>query len=302
MFGASIFASLAITATGFAAWVLSTDAMAETEGGVEVASVSDAGVEIKDLAFLDKNGDAPITNFVFEPAANDTDGRVRQDEDGNAEDMDLRIGWTVKNYHNVATSYIEFKIPETVKNAIDKGYIALPEGFVLKGDAIKAETEEIDGVVYYTYTFDMTELVSKNVTTNETISFTKHTASGVTDIDFVLNLKFVWGSAFDGDGDGIGINPSLYYDTAYTDTTKGVGVDYETVKATLLDLKACVYGVTDADKAAALSKIENTELKNSVSDKGIMDILSVMTAEEQDAFYATKTMPTYKLVVHATVN
>lgn len=295
MFGVSVFASLAITATGFAAWVLSTDAMAETEGGIEVGSVSDAGVEIKDLVFKDMDGDAPISNFKFEPAADDKDGRVRVDENGTSEDMDIRISWTVKNYHNVASSFIEFKIPATVQAAIDKGYLAMPTEFEKKltEDTAKNHvTEEIDGVTYYVYVCDASEIVKNNDIQNKALKFTVNKKDGITNVDFVLTLRFEWGTAFGGQ------NPSIYFDA------KGAGaeVEYETVKETLLDLKACTFGITDANKAAALAKITNTEIKNSVKDKGIIEILGAMTVEEQDAFYADIAKPIYKVVVHATVN
>lgn len=301
MFGASIFASLAITATGFATWVLSTDASSKNEGGIEVASVSDAGVGIESIAFLDRNGDDPIRNFKFEPVAGDTTGRVRVDEDNNSEDMDVRLGWTVKNYQHIASSVIDFKIPEGVYNAIQKGYIALPAAFVQQTNNGEPKTEVIDSVKYYLYKFTAPEITANGNTDDNILAWTVNQTQDVTDVTFVLTLKFVWGETFDGDGDGIGENPSIYYDKAFSDSTKGIGVEYQTAKATLLDLKASIFNVTEADKSVALSKIGDQTTKNSVSDKGIMEVLGAMSAEEQNAFYSTKAAPKYKVVIHAIV-
>ena len=289
MFGVSTFASLAITATGFAAWMLSADAMKETEGNVEVASVSDAGVEITDLVFDGAD------NFKFEPAAEDYNGRVRLDEDGNSERMSLRLTWTIKNYHNVAQALVEFKIPESVKTSMDKGYLALPSEFTPKLSGETHVTEELEGVKYYIYLFDASSVVKNNKQSN-ILSFTVREENGLTNVDFVLNLKFNWGADFEG------VNPSIYYDTAYSDPTKGVGVAYADVKRTLIDLKASTYGVTDSNRDVALSKIANADLRESLKNKSIIEILSSMSVEEQNLFYNTIDAPTYKVVIHATVN
>ena len=299
MFGVSIFASLALTATGFAAWVLSTDAEANVQGGIQVGSVSDAGVEITDIVFKDTDGESPIKNFSFEPAAGDVQGRVRWDnENGKSEDMDIRLGWTIKNFQNVNTTFVEFKIPASVQAAIDKKYIKLPAEFVLKVDDTVAKapvTEEIEGITYYIYQLDMTTVV-KNGTTSNNFTYTKNVDGDIVNVDFVLTLEFEWGAAFEN------VNPSLYFDTAYADATKGAGVKYEDVKKTLIDLKACTLGITEAHKAQALAAIQSTDIKNSVKDKGIADILDAMSEDEQNAFYNNIAVPTYKVVVHATVN
>ncbi len=301
MFGVAIFASLSITATGFAAWVLSTDANREVEGGVELGSVSDAGVEIENLTFLDKNGDALIKNFKFEPAAGDVDGRVRADDKGNVEDMDIRIGWTIKNYQNVKATTLEFKVPQAIYNAIQKNYIAVPAAFVLRPTSDTnptPKTESIDGITYYVYDYTVSATIADSGSDGD-LSWTVDKSGSLLNVTFTLNLKFNWGAAFENS------NPSLYYDTAYADTTKGVGVDDATVKRTLLDLKATMYGVQNSDKDTAVGFIDNADLKAQAQGKtDILDVLALMSAEEQDEFYdAIKDRsPVYKLVVHAVVN
>ena len=264
MFGVSVFASLAITATGFATWVLSADASRNTEGGIEIASVSDASISIENLAFLDTNGQAPITNFKFEPAKDDDQGRVKTD--GEFEDMDIRIGWTIENYEYVASTFIEFKIPEGVYNAMQKGYLELPSSFARKNDSNGLHViETVDGVNYYVYQFNAPAITASGNTPDELLSWT---VSGE-NVDFILTLKFNWGDAF------ANTNPSIYYDQ----NAEGLAADFDTVKATLIDIKATIFGLTEQEKQS----------------------LFTMRAEEQDAFYATKVAPRYKVVIHATV-
>ena len=267
MFGASIFASLAITATGFATWVLSADASHKTEGGIDVASVSDSSVTIENIAFLDKNGDDPIRNFTFEPAANDETGRVHVDRDNNSEDMDVRLGWTIKNYQYVDTTFIEFKVPEGVYNAMQKGYLALPDAFApqTNGDGLHV-TETIDNVKYYVYQFNAPAISTSGNTADNLLAWTVNQTDSVTDVVFTLTLKFLWGDTF------AGTNPSIYYD----ENVAGKAIDFDTVKKTLIDLKATIYGVSDLDKVTLLTK----------------------SAEEQNDFYATLVAPSYKVVVN----
>ncbi len=305
MFGASIFASLAVTATGFAAWVLSQDAVAETEGGVEVGSVSDVGVEIKDLEFL-KDGTTPINNFVFEPAKDDNDGRVRWDSKAQTpkyEDLDLNLSWTVTNYQNVTSSFIEFKVPANIQAAIDNGYISTPVGFTpvpkSETETNVQKTEVIEGATYYIYQYTFSPITTTGH--DDVADWTVKDENGGKNIDFDFILKFNWGKEFSADGTegSIGQNPSVYYDSPYADTTRGDGVDIEVVKETLIRLKATIFGVTDADADAARSKMADSSIATGLTD--IIDILALMTAEEQDAFYETKSAPTYYFVVHAKV-
>ena len=129
MFGFSIFMSLALTATGFAAWVLSKDAVKDTEGQVQVGAVTEASIEISDIIFTDKDADSNVLDtFLIEPLESDTDGRVRNNG-VDFEDMDLNIQWTVTNYQLVGDFYVSFKLPEGVYKAIKANYITLPAGF-----------------------------------------------------------------------------------------------------------------------------------------------------------------------------
>lgn len=246
MFGVSIFMSLALTATGFAAWVLSKDAKVQTEGGIEVGAVTEANVEIKDLVFSEKDvlGE-PIKNFVFEPLASDTTGRVRYDGESKPEDMDIMLQWKVVNYQNVDNLFVDFKIPATVKAAIDLGYIALPESF-----AIQQQTETIGEQTYYVAKYDIGNTITATGASDDgLLSYTVTDDAGVRTVVFTMKVQFLWGATFGG------VNPGLYYDSA-----EGNTVAYDTVKATLNQFKATIHGITYDAAFEAKTEAQKDEL------------------------------------------
>ena len=150
MFGFSVFMSLALTATGFAAWVLSKDAVKNTEGQVQVGAVTEKTIEISDITFTKKDGNgAAIKSFLFEPAKDDSEGRVRWNG-VDFENMDLTIQWTIVNYQLVGDYYVEFKLPAGIYNAIEEGYITLSDSFT---DTEKTET--VDDETYHIFKMDL---------------------------------------------------------------------------------------------------------------------------------------------------
>ncbi len=259
MFGVSIFSSLALISTGFATWVLSKDTNMQTDGEVKVGAVTEANVEIKDIVFVDKdtNG-ADIKNFIFEPQAGDTTGRVRYDGQSAPEDLDLGISFEVTNYQNVDSLFVQFKLPQGVKNAIDAGFITLPSGFEIKDDA---QTEIIDQKTYYVATYKLPSALTTSSTTEDGLVVYEITEAGggVKTAKFTMTLKFAWGSMFNGD------NPGIYYDTSYendTDGNQGLNVPYETMKATLNRFKATMHGIEYNAEFEALSEDAKTAKYN----------------------------------------
>lgn len=245
MFGISIFASLALTATGFAAWVLSQDAQGSLNGNVQIGSVQEANIEIEDLDFVnDKN------SFIFEPLETDVSGRVRNDGE-NFESLTVSIAWSLTNYQSVGDIYVDLLIPASVKAAIDANYITLPAGleFVTEGEQNTLVTREktigegtsAKQVTYYVARYEIASNLSGSgslliegvaatfgtyeVTADENDETVKTAA-------FTADLTFGWGSEFGGE------NPGIYYDGA------GAGVAYDDVKEALLQLKFALHGIT----------------------------------------------------------
>ena len=239
MFGVSIFMSLALVSTGFAAWVLSKDAKLGTSGEVEIGAVSEANVEIKDLIFTEKDTyGQEIKNFVFEPLEIDTTGRVRYDGESKPEDLDIKISWTVVNYQNVDDLFVEFKLSEDVKTVIDSGYITLPQGFELQEGTEPIEDNKVEKT-YYVARYNIGNAIVEDGETKDKLLSYKVTKEGdAVTVVFNMTLKFAWGATFDGK------NPGIYYDTTYEDdVNKGMGVPYDTVKQTLNRFKATLHGI-----------------------------------------------------------
>jgi len=227
MFGASIFMSLALVATGFAAWVLSKDAQVQGEGEVQVGAVQESSIEISAITFADD-----IKNFVFEPQEGDAAGRVRNDG-SNFENMDITISWQVSNYQIVGDLFVEFKIPETVHNAIEADFISVPAEFVKK-DGV--DTTQVADKNYYVYTYNIgaDKTAGNDVAVDDYFTYTLTETGGVETMQCELTLKFNWGEKFGND------NPGIYYDT----DAVGKEVPFETVKATLNEFKATLHGIT----------------------------------------------------------
>ena len=102
--GACLFASVALVSTGFAAWVIATQAEATQDGNISVGTVNDSSIEIKNVQ-LSKN------SFVFEPKENDTTGRVRNDGT-NFENLSVTVTGEISPAQYVTGATIEMTVPE----------------------------------------------------------------------------------------------------------------------------------------------------------------------------------------------
>lgn len=187
--GATAFAGIALVATGFAAWVISSSATKNVQGNVNVGVVADKSIQLT----VD-----PITEkFSFDAKEGDNTGRVRCDGH-NFENLSI----TVKGNYTNATMVNKFSIAlrmgtvasETAEPVIDdtaegrfnaaatgdKKYIVLPECF--GANAVTFDTKDVN-------------TVGKKLTV---------TGDNAT---FEYKISFAWGEFFKG------MNPSEYYDT-----------------------------------------------------------------------------------------
>ena len=244
LFGAAIFMSLALTATGFAAWILSNDARKEQSGSVEVGAVTETSVELSDITFDKNEALQDINKFYFEPLATDNQGRVRYDNKNKPapEDLDININFSLNNYQIVGELYVEFKIPATIQAAIDAGYITLVGQYEKLGtEVIKVGEQD---VTYQVYKYNIGSSISATGKTSDNIVSYTYTKTGdVEKIDVVMTLKFAWGEKFGATEDAAGLNPGLYYDTHETGKT----VEFATVKNELNTMKALMHGITPSD-------------------------------------------------------
>lgn len=242
MFGVSVFMSLALTATGFAAWVLSKDETKNAEGTVEIGAVTEASVEITDITFL-KNSEEDLydpAKFVFEPLATDTTGRVRYDGESQPENLDVRFSWKVSNFQIVGELYVDFEVPANVYKAIENQWLALPDSFELldtvgkRPDANGVE-KEYKILRYVIHDADTKLTVSPNwkETEDDILKYKTNAGEVINEVEFEMTIAFSWGAAFNG------INPGLYYDT----DTVGMEVEHDQIKETLNKFKTTVHGI-----------------------------------------------------------
>lgn len=267
MFGVSIFSSLALTATGFAAWVLSQNAEQEANGSIDVATVTDKTIEMSAIEFVDG-----VDSYTFDAVKNDEAGRVKWDGE-HSESLVVKATWSVSNYDFVSSHLVEFLIPEGIQKSITAGYIVAPTGLTLKmsGETPVTETLEGSDVKYYVYTYSVpafTALTGTNGTAGP-ITWTKD-AENNRKISFTLDLSFAWGTEFGG------VNPSEYYDNA------GASVAIKTVEQTLRQLKLNAHNVS--------------------TDLSTWDPNNSRTDTEFDQLWAGKEIPNYLLRVTATVD
>lgn len=199
--GVSLFSSVALVSTGFAAWVLASQAEAEKTGNITVGTVSDSSIKISNVQFKDDND-----SFIFEPKSSDKAGRVRNDG-VNFENLSVTVTGEISPKTYVTGATIQLTVPEGITTAASetKNYIVLP--------TCVETPEDLD--------------ITSNVVEDT--------------IHFKYTITFEWGSAFEY------TNPGLYYDTDYSDPNKGISISDEEMKATLEDLRSCIYGDAEED-------------------------------------------------------
>ena len=257
MFGLSIFMAIALSATGFAAWVISNDAENAQNGQVTVGAISDKAIEMSEPQFV--NG---IKNFVFEPNKADIDnpdtkevnegGRLQWDGslDGdsnpiNCENLSVTFETEIKNYTAVKDLYLEFNIknPKTqgILKAIKDGYIKAPSWLVLEFSeetyTITSSTTAIkivtDGTINGTEVSGSNGAKYEKVMAGKTVwtlerDFTSNKAT------LVFTIEFEWGSKF------AGMNPGYYYDVHES----GSQVNLASMRNTLHAFKAQMHNTT----------------------------------------------------------
>ena len=150
LFAVFVFISIALISTGFAAWVMSSDAQLDASGNVEVGLVSDSSLKIE-LTYEENDVKIENFSFLFEPAAGDKTGRVRLDNDELSESLVYTIKGKISNPQILAENGLTIKmgLPEGMQKAIDLNYIVAPEC----ASSEKVITVEDDGTFEYKLEF-----------------------------------------------------------------------------------------------------------------------------------------------------
>ena len=134
---ASVFLVISLTATGFAAWLISNDANGKGEGNVTASNVSDAilGVTI--------DNDKDLGTINFGPEAGDNEGNVRAEDASDVESLAVTVTGKIGNFNTLDKMLVTVNCPDDVLKAAgytwtedagvrtytynkDKAFIALP--------------------------------------------------------------------------------------------------------------------------------------------------------------------------------
>lgn len=181
--GLSAFLGVGLVSTGFAAWVMSSNATSETDSNVTVATLSDVSMSFENVIIQDDK------SIVFGAEAGDISGRLISD---GVEDacLSIVIKGTIQNAAQLGKLSAKLDLPTSVQNAVNAGYLIAPDS--------------VNGVTLYTPAVGETEEylhnnLSFNVSGENNNTFT-----------FSYTLEFKWGEKFQG------MNPSVYYDFDFT--------------------------------------------------------------------------------------
>lgn len=167
LFGLFIFISIALISTGFAAWVMSTNATSNQQGNINVGTVTDAQIKIENVNLSNPD-------FKFEPQEGDTNGRVRYDGK-NAENLEITLTATITPPKYLSNVKVELKLPQGVADAVSAGYLSY------KGGTQTAEAVSPTGYVY---------------------ELTPEEQQG-TNYQLSVTLAFEWGTKFGGKNPGL---------------------------------------------------------------------------------------------------
>ena len=245
-FAAVILGGVALVSSGFAAWVLSSNAEKKVQGSVTVGTIEKGSLKMEISLEGAAAGEAGLNSgkFNFNTKADDNTGRVRAKEGQTSEDsenLSLSYVVTVKSpidnfkdlkYRMSATkSAVDYPMQD-VSEGDGTQYIVLPECFGKDVSIVSTDTS------VFTRT-PITENVEEN---GKTIVYkNKWTAT--------ITIAFQWGATFGG------YNPGLYYDGQITGSgkpsedinalnTAGLAVKDEVVETKLNDLKTKLDGAT----------------------------------------------------------
>lgn len=199
---ASVFLVISLTATGFAAWLISNGSGDNVNGNVTVSTVTDASLKVT-ISNKDNLG-----TIKFGPQKNDNDGNVRYDSsDANDfENLSVKLEGSVENYKSLDKMYISVKCPDSILAAAGyewgdaavgsrtytynakKAYIALP-----------AYAMDSEGK-------DLPLPSGSGRTARVALEENKYTGSEENKRNFSYTVEFGWGALFDSE------NPGVYLD------------------------------------------------------------------------------------------
>lgn len=254
-FGILAFLAVALISTGFAAWVMSTNATNEETGSAHVGVITDGQLSFvknndnKVVTFLDKDGQNKIDNqFRFDADPTDEEGEIKASKaiDAVYEKLSVEFSVTITPKDYLEGLRIRLVLPDSYFAAETAGYITLPDCAV---SSLDLDDSVPDGIMITPVVNGDTYNVQANKTlVNDTVS--SSVQEGSENITIKYKMAFTWGEAFDG------VNPGFYLDD-YTDESNNP-YTYEEKVSEFAKFKRTIHGLGNVTDNVALKYAPQT--------------------------------------------
>ena len=304
-FGIAMFAMVTLTAVGFAAWLISTNATAEAEGGIVTQTVSQANIKIE---VTNVNGGKlydwvnateetkPEYEIVFAPEAGTT-GLITFDGKNGAdkpENLKFSFQGNIQNWDRVGTLNFSVRVPDSVVAAAGltksgntwtytaaNAYVKLPD-YAMAADGSKlpkvtSSTWTDNGEESWTAPISFTNLSDNNATLEVDFDGNEETAGGIvigapstgTTATFTgTDLAFGWGARYGGYNPATTFNGADWTNVANTGVEKDKTYTTNQIQLELIKLQTIVNGIT-LDNYYDSVKVDNVTLKTAIGGSNI---------------------------------
>lgn len=336
-FGIAMFAMVTLTAVGFAAWLISSNATAEANGGIVTETVTQANIKLvisnvdsagKLVEYTSATSLSPDKKYeiVYAPKSTETSGLVVYDGSNGDKPENLKFSFigSVENWDRVGHLKFSVKVPEQIIRAAGitgtsgsyaynkaSAYISLPE-YATDMDG-KPLPKIVDGEWNNTamtapVDFDLVNeaaTLSKTAGDSSTITITAP-GSGSTATFEGQNLTFGWGARY------AQTNPATLINTAANGATIGLtginkATDTRTTNKIQLELMKLQSVVNNIALDTALFEeagvdLEGKTLEDYVEQVEPTEVLKTLTKiQEKLVTKINGNRPVYTLYIEAIV-
>lgn len=229
-FGLLLFLAVSLISTGFAAWIMSTGADANSNSNVHVGTITDGSLEFGEIKFEETKKE-----IILDALVSDQTGDIKGDKSEGAKNENLAVVFTttLTPATYVQDLTISIKVPATVKAAADAGYITMPTCCYVDGNPTLTVELIKNG--------EAQSLTGTGIEAN-----IEKTAEDVYNITITVN--FGWGDSQFG-----GENPGLYLDKPE------LNLNYDQKVQKMIDFKRTIYGLTIPANPESLQENEATD-------------------------------------------
>lgn len=211
MITASLFVTLALITTGFAAWLISSGASGEGTGNITTATIDDARLgltvamaEGKDFVCFGPQADDDVPHIMYEPP--------KEGEKDDKEVLTATVTGTIKNYDRLEKFNITIKISDKALKAAGYTWTETGEGSLKNRTYTYNAEKAYISLPEYAVDTDGRFLPLPSDPANKTTAPKTISAGdsmftdGTTEKKFTFDVTFGWGEKFEG------CNPGRYLD------------------------------------------------------------------------------------------